>query len=168
MWDRMVTFARWRREPASEVSSRRALLATSALAGLSLCLLSGGADARQIHKDLCLTALAGKSPAAIEQFLREYPADRLACLPRRRRRLIAEQPAAALAPAIRDRAPATPAAPGTAAMAQATAAPDRAAAMAAPARAAATAAAVRVEATAAAVRVEATAAAVRVEATAAA
>jgi hypothetical protein len=80
MWDRMVTFARRRKGPSNEVFSRRALLATSALAGLSLCLFSGEAGAGQFREDRCSAALAGKSRAAIEQFLREYPADRLACL----------------------------------------------------------------------------------------
>src|ERR1700691_4766547 len=80
MWDRVVTVARWRKGTSNGVSSRRALLASSALAALSLCLLSSGASAAQLGADPCSVALAGKSRGAIEQFLKEYPADRLACL----------------------------------------------------------------------------------------
>jgi hypothetical protein len=78
--DRVLTLAHWRRGTSNRVSSRRALLATSALAGLSLCLLSSQASAAQVGADACSAALAGKSRAAIEQFLKEYPADGLACL----------------------------------------------------------------------------------------
>src|SRR3984957_13862025 len=80
MWDTVVTVARWRKGTSNGVSSRRALLASSALAGLSLCLLSSEASAAQFGADACSVALAGKSRAVIEQFLKEYPADGLACL----------------------------------------------------------------------------------------
>src|SRR5580693_2681782 len=80
MSDRVVTLARWRNGASNGVSSRRALLSTSALVGLSLCLLSSGASAAQPGADACSAALAGKSRAAIEQFLREYPAGDSACL----------------------------------------------------------------------------------------
>lgn len=71
MWDRVVTLARWRKGTSNGVSSRRSLLATSALAGLSLCLLPNGASAGQFGAEACSAALAGKSRAAIEQFLKE-------------------------------------------------------------------------------------------------
>ena len=80
MLDRMLTLVNWRRGTSSGVSSRLALLATSALAGLSLCLLSGEASAAQFGADSCSAALAGKSRAAVEQFLKEYPVGGLACL----------------------------------------------------------------------------------------
>src|SRR5262245_49999643 len=80
VWDRMLSVAPWRKGTSNGVSSRRALMASSALAALSLCLVSSGASAAQFSADACSAALAGKSRAAIEQFLKEYPAGASACL----------------------------------------------------------------------------------------
>jgi hypothetical protein len=80
MLHKVLTHARWRAGTSNGVSSRRALLASSALAALSLCLISTEASAAQFGADACSAALAGKSRAVIEQFLKEYPTDASACL----------------------------------------------------------------------------------------
>ena len=81
MWNGVVTLAHWRKGTSNGVSSINARCwRVRPGPGLSLCLLSGEASAAQFGADLCSAALAGKSRAAIEQFLKEYPVGGLACL----------------------------------------------------------------------------------------
>ena len=65
-----------------KVSHILALLTNSALAGLSLCLLTEPAGATAGHA--CSAALMSGSRAAFEQFLKEYPLAGDACLARAR------------------------------------------------------------------------------------
>ena len=57
---------------------RFALLASSVLAGFSFCLEPASADPST--PDACSAVLMNRSPATIEQFVREYPVDGEACL----------------------------------------------------------------------------------------
>jgi hypothetical protein len=61
-----------------KTSLRFGLLASSVLAGFSLCLEP--ASAAQSTADACSAVLMNRSPATIEQFVKEYPVDGEACL----------------------------------------------------------------------------------------
>src|SRR6516165_10036847 len=84
MWNGMITLYRVpsRKDTQRITSHRLAVLASSALAGLTLCLLVEPASATAGHA--CSAALTSRSRAEMEQFLRDYPLAGVACLARAR------------------------------------------------------------------------------------